>query len=116
MGEAHGRQGLVPGNMVSEVQVDDPSVAAQLLTQSGGGRGPAGAGGPVPPAPSGHAPLSPGLEHDPRRGSTGPGGVVRRFNGTASRHTGGHFMSDEEEEEEDGGIDAFFMGVVRLAD
>ena len=35
MGEVNGRQGLVPGNMVSEVQVDDPDVAAQLLSESG---------------------------------------------------------------------------------
>ena len=35
LGESEGRQGFVPGNMVSEVQVDDPNVAAQLLNQSG---------------------------------------------------------------------------------
>ena len=36
MGEVSGRRGLVPSNMVTEVQVDDPDVAAQLLRESGG--------------------------------------------------------------------------------
>ena len=33
-GESGGRRGLVPFNMVSEVQVDDPDIAAQLLKES----------------------------------------------------------------------------------
>lgn len=39
MGEVGGRRGLVPSNMVTEVQVDDPDVAAQLLRESGTARG-----------------------------------------------------------------------------
>ena len=31
VGDAGGRRGIVPCNMVSEVQVDDPKIAAQLL-------------------------------------------------------------------------------------
>ena len=34
MGEALGRRGLVPCNMISEVQVDDPDVADQLMLES----------------------------------------------------------------------------------
>lgn len=34
MGEAGGHRGLVPCNMISEVQVDDPDIAAQLLRES----------------------------------------------------------------------------------
>lgn len=33
-GESNGRRGMVPFNMVSEVQVDDPDIAAQLLKES----------------------------------------------------------------------------------
>lgn len=34
VGEISGRRGLVPGNMVSEVQIDDPEVAMQLLREN----------------------------------------------------------------------------------
>ena len=34
LGEANNRRGYVPCNMVSEVQVDDPEIAAQLLRES----------------------------------------------------------------------------------
>jgi len=34
VGEANGRRGLVPCNMISEIHVDDPDIAAQLLKET----------------------------------------------------------------------------------
>lgn len=39
MSKVGSRRGLVPSNMVTEVQVDDPDIAAQLLRESGSARG-----------------------------------------------------------------------------
>ncbi|ELU13740.1 hypothetical protein CAPTEDRAFT_169221 [Capitella teleta] len=96
LGEACGHRGLVPCNMVSEVQVDDPDIAAQLLRESNrtsassratsdgvrsASRTPATSSrGPTPRTPrTGSSRVSPSDPHDPSPS------LLKRLRGTSKR-------------------------------